>query len=142
MRTGTAYVIIQFAAIVVLLFFTEIRVLSWGSIFQSTAIFLAIWAGKELRKSKLSVFPELKVGAQLIKTGPYRVIRHPMYSSLLLFFLPTLLVGKGLVVIMVYFGLLITLIFKMKYEEKLLKYHFDEYEQYSKKSYHIIPFVY
>ncbi|MFT6165977.1 MAG: protein-S-isoprenylcysteine O-methyltransferase Ste14 [Vicingaceae bacterium] len=124
-------------------------ILSWVTIFQITSIIIAIWAGWELKKSKLSVFPELKDGAQLINTGPYHIIRHPIYSALLLFFLPTVVLGEGSVVlgegsivILVFFVLLTTLIFKMKYEEKILKYHFAEYEQYSKKSFYLIPFIY
>lgn len=89
----------------------------------------------------LSVFPELKKGAQLITTGPDHTLRHPMYSALLLFFLPTMIGGKETVPIVVYFVLLTTLILKIRYEEKILKNLFAEYEQYAKKSFYLIPFV-
>ena len=123
-----------------LLYSTVFHVLSWATIVQLTATVLAIWAGWELNKSRLSVFPELKDGAQLINTGPYRIIRHPMYAALILFFIPTVLSAKGLIV--VFLGLLTTLIFKMKYEEKILKRNFAEYEKYAQKSFYLIPFVY
>mgnify|MGYP006071559911 CR=1 FL=1 len=117
-------------------------ILSWASISQITAIIIAIWSGWELKKSRLSVFSELKGGAHLISTGLYHMIRHPMYSALLLFFLPTVVLGEGPIVILFFFVLLTTLILKMRYEEKILKDHFAEYERYSKNTFYLIPFVY
>jgi len=140
-RPGIIYVFIQFAAIAVLLLYTDFHLFSWIAIFQFIAIALAAWASWELKKSMLSIFPELKKGAQLITTGPYHTLRHPMYSALLLFFLPTMIEGKETVPIVVYFVLLITLILKMRYEEKILKSCFAEYEQYAKNSFYLIPFV-
>lgn len=141
-RAGTTYVVIQFVAIAVLLFYSDFRVFNWLAIFQLGALIVAILAGWELNKSRLSVFPELKEGARLIKSGPYRFIRHPMYLAVLLFFVPTVLNGEGILVAVVFLLLLVNLGLKMKYEEKFLKKHFVEYEQYSKKSNYLIPFVY
>jgi len=136
------YVLMQFLAISALLYFTSFTVMSWSFVVQVIAISLAAWAGWELQKSRLSVLPELKEGAQLIQRGPYRLIRHPMYSSLLLFFIPTALNSGGIAAPLMYLLLLVTLLFKVRYEEKLLNSHFSDYENYSQNSYSLVPFIF
>ncbi|MFY0578128.1 methyltransferase family protein [Cystobacter fuscus] len=78
----------------------------------------------------------------VITTGPYRVVRHPMYAgaSLLLVFTPLALgswVGVSvalLVMLAIAAGLLD--------EEKFLRAHLSGYEEYRKKvRYRLIPFI-
>ena len=44
---------------------------------------IAVWALATMPPRQLRVFPEVATGAQLIRRGPYRWVRHPMYLSVL-----------------------------------------------------------
>ncbi|MBL4708141.1 MAG: hypothetical protein JKY48_06850 [Flavobacteriales bacterium] len=84
----------------------------------------------------------MKEGASLIQTGPYQLIRHPMYSSILLFFFPVLFGQDSIIVYSIYLILLINLILKLKYEEQILLKKFEMYSSYQGKSYRLIPYIY
>lgn len=81
----------------------------------------------------------IKEGHKLVKTGPYRYIRHPIYSSLILVF-----VGSGLLVSN-YIIILCTSIVGFVYylrarkEEQLLKEEFPEYNKYINETKMLIP---
>jgi protein-S-isoprenylcysteine O-methyltransferase Ste14 len=82
----------------------------------------------------------VKVGHELVRTGPYRWVRHPIYSGLILALLGTALdVGeaRGLVaVVLLYIG------FKLKsqLEERLMRGVFGvAYDDYSRSTGAIIP---
>ncbi len=82
-----------------------------------------------------------KVGHQLVKTGPYRLVRHPIYTGVLLMCLgPVIQFGRlhcwlGLAIIAL--GLWI----KLKQEEAIMLRHFPDYSDYCKEVKALIPFV-
>ncbi len=83
-----------------------------------------------------------KQGHELVKTGPYRYVRHPIYTGLLLMCLGTAIaVGRihswlGLLFLCAGFWI------KLKQEESLLLRHFpDEYPAYKKQVKALVPFV-
>lgn len=84
----------------------------------------------------------LKQNHELIQTGPYRWVRHPIYTGLLLMALGTALLGGRLGS---WLGcLLMTLGFwiKLKYEEALLLRHFpDTYPAYQQRVKALVPFL-
>ena len=43
-----------------------------------------IWAVWTMRLSNLSMIPDLKQKSIFVTSGPYKLIRHPMYASVLL----------------------------------------------------------
>ena len=139
---GLRYVFIQFSAIFILLLFSPWRSLSWVTIFFVSATMLGLWAIWTVRKSKLSIFPELKQGSSLVQNGPYRLVRHPMYSAILLFFIPCIIHSVHFLPWVVYGLLAINLFFKMQYEEDLLRKEFKEYKEYAEHTYYMIPFIY
>ncbi len=102
---------------------------------------IIIWARKVLGLN-WSPFAVIKENHELIKTGPYKYVRHPMYSGLLLLF-----IGAA-----VWFWHIAGLVFlcvsifvfwiKAKQEEKLLMEHFTEdYSDYKKHTKALIPFL-
>lgn len=94
------------------------------------------------RSNKFNIPPDVREGSKLVKTGIYKYIRHPMYTAVLLYFIPAL-IHHFTWLRLGYFGiLLVTLLLKINYEEKLLKQAFVEYAQYKKSSWHLLPFVY
>jgi len=78
----------------------------------------------------------------LIERGPYKIIRHPIYSGILVMMLGSSIIIGNL------FGFIWTafcfigLHRKSKQEEKLLENEFGEmYEEYKKKTKMIVPYV-
>lgn len=139
---GLVYVLVQFLAIASLLYYTHFELFGWSFVIHLAAMALAVWAGLALNNSRLSILPEIKEGAQFVQSGPYRLIRHPMYTALLLFFIPTAVNSGNALVPFIFVLLLFTLISKMKYEETMLLHHFSGYQNYSQKTYYLIPYIY
>jgi protein-S-isoprenylcysteine O-methyltransferase Ste14 len=85
----------------------------------------------------------LKEGHRLIRTGPYRLARHPIYTGFL-----TAVLGSAIVVAtgdsMVGFVLIVgAILLKMRREEALMTQEFrDEYRQFKAQVSALIPFVF
>jgi len=114
----------------------------WALIVSFIGLALGFWAVVTMKLDNLSVTPDVKQDARFVVAGPYKVIRHPMYSAVLLTFLPFVLDRPSLFLSIVFLSLLTTLVIKLNYEESLLKNHFKEYEEYAKHSWRLIPFIY
>ena len=104
-------------------------------------VLLGIWSLWVMRRSKLRILPDPSENAVLITEGPYKIIRHPMYSAVLLF-----CAGLNHWVVfeeyMVYIMLFITLVVKLFFEEQMLAEKFENYCHYQLRSYRIVPFIF
>lgn len=58
---------------------------------QVAAFALFVWAVRATRTGRLALAFDLAAAALLVRSGPYRYIRHPFYSSYLLFWGATIL---------------------------------------------------
>ena len=89
-----------------------------------------------------SLAVQLKQQHELIVAGPYRYVRHPIYSGLLLLFSGTaLIVGdwRGIIAVMI---VLISFWLKLKMEERWLSSYFgDAYTRYQTSTKAIIPWI-
>lgn len=128
--------------------YTEIGLLpDWAYILGLSLAFLGlaiiVWGKLTLGRNysnQLLIFQ----GHELVQQGPYKFVRHPIYTGGLLAF-----VGLGLLV-QSWVDLVITLImfgvvfeYRMSVEEKILISEFgDQYLSYSKRVRRLIPFVY
>lgn len=113
-----------------------------GIALESFAVLVGLVSIIVIKNRNLSIFPVPKPGSALIKAGPYRFIRHPMYTAVLLFCFSLLLNHPSLVNIAIWLVLLSTLLIKLRYEEVLLCKKFPEYEIYMKETRRLIPFLY
>jgi protein-S-isoprenylcysteine O-methyltransferase Ste14 len=104
-------------------------------------IALAIWARIILGRN-WSATVTIKQDHQLIRSGPYSVVRHPIYSGLLLALLGTALdVGELRALAAVGIALLIWL-FKSRTEERFMVEQFgEEYEDYRRHTRALVPFI-
>ena len=107
-----------------------------------SAGFLLVIAGIRKHGKNISAVPYPKDGAVLIETGPYRVVRHPMYSGAILmavgwaFFIQGGLTFLYAGVLFVFFD------FKARREELWLQDKFPGYHEYQKRVNKLIPFLY
>ncbi len=109
---------------------------------EVSGILLALWAIFVMKLNNLSVFPDLKEGAIFISNGPYKLIRHPMYLSILVTFTPLVIDHFSFIRLIVLLVIVIDLLFKLQFEEKILIKYFTNYTAYKQNTYKLIPFLY
>jgi len=85
---------------------------------------------------------EVEKGQKVISTGPYAIIRHPMYVAVLtMYVLSPLALGSYWAVLAV-LPLPVLVIFRIKSEEKILIDKFPGYREYTQKvKYRLIPYI-
>jgi protein-S-isoprenylcysteine O-methyltransferase Ste14 len=102
---------------------------------------VTIWARRTLA-GNWSASVTLKEGHELVQAGPYRFVRHPIYSGFFLMALAAALVpcrmrgfaGFGLTVLGFWY--------KLRREEALMMSHFpDDYPRYKSRVKAIVPWV-
>ena len=104
---------------------------------------LSLWSAWVMGMGNFNIQPEVKPKARFVKEGPYRLLRNPMYTGLLLFFGALTISFPGMLHIAAFLLLSIVLVAKIHLEERYLRQRFGtEYEAYQKNTYRIIPLVY
>jgi len=112
-----------------------------GLVLCAFGIIVAIWARVHLGRN-WSDEPALKEGHHLVKTGPYRLLRHPIYSGVLVASVGSALVG-GAVWIAVLVVLILVFTYRMQKEERMLAEEFGEaFYAYKKRTPALIPFLF
>jgi protein-S-isoprenylcysteine O-methyltransferase Ste14 len=99
------------------------------------------WAIWTMRRTKLRIAPEVAEGARLVEDGPYRWVRHPMYSAVLLVMGALLADHFTSARAALWLALLLVLLVKLSFEEKLLEKHFTDYAGYRQRTKRLFPFV-
>jgi protein-S-isoprenylcysteine O-methyltransferase Ste14 len=104
-------------------------------------LFVTLWARWTLGGNWSSAVT-FKQGHELIRTGPYRFVRHPIYTGLLVMALGTAL-DLGQLRCWLALPLMASAFWiKLKQEERLLLRHFpQEYPIYKKQVKALVPFV-
>ena len=92
-------------------------------------------------RSSLTVVPIPKEDGQLSTTGLYRYVRHPMYSSVIIFALGIGLNSGSLIKYLLVLFLYLLFYAKSVYEERYLKLKYPGYEDYAKRIPRFIPFT-
>ena len=113
-----------------------------GGVLLGTALFLATWALAAMRKSRLRIQPIPASDAVLITSGPYRYIRHPMYTAVLTGSAGIASTSNSFLVIPVLLVLAVVLIIKLSWEEKMLVHKFAAYTNYKHRTWRLIPFLF
>ena len=112
-----------------------------GVIMVAAGLGFAVWARWHLG-ANWSGTVTVKVRHELIRTGPYRYVRHPIYTGLLLAIAGTA-VTLGEWRDAIAFGLaLLAFIVKSRIEEHWMGETFAEYATYRRRTAALLPFVY
>jgi protein-S-isoprenylcysteine O-methyltransferase Ste14 len=91
----------------------------------------------------LSVFPKPIDDGQLVQTGIYGLVRHPMYTGVILTALGWALFRTSLIALVLVVVLIVFFDRKAAQEERLLSEKYPDYEAYRARTRHkLIPFLY
>jgi protein-S-isoprenylcysteine O-methyltransferase Ste14 len=123
------------------------QIFSWIFLFIGAYLVIAgvIWlkkAGKPIKSRDEEALFEFEKTSQLVDTGIFKYIRHPLYSSLI--FLTWGIFIKNITVFLFFVAALstaflyLTAIFD---EKECIKYFGDKYREYMKHSKRFIPFL-
>ncbi len=136
-------VALQFLLILLLLLNTSIKsVPALAYVFIILSVILVFWAIAAMQKSKLSILPEPSANAVLITNGPYRFVRHPMYTAIIIGSIGLLISHFSAFSLGCMLALLIILLIKLTWEEKMLSKKFTAYENYMKHTSRLIPYIF
>jgi protein-S-isoprenylcysteine O-methyltransferase Ste14 len=92
--------------------------------------------------SYTSAIIEVSDEQQVISTGPYRIVRHPMYAGALLLLLFTPIALGSFWALLLFIPLSIVIVLRLLDEEKFLSEHLPGYREYCQESrYHLIPLI-
>ncbi|RPJ87566.1 MAG: isoprenylcysteine carboxylmethyltransferase family protein [Acidobacteria bacterium] len=153
-KRGEWYVIVQLVLIGV--FFFGPRTLpglpdwpalrDWISTFAGAILIFAgaalFFAGLLMLGSGLTPLPYPRAKAKLIQTGPYGIVRHPIYAGGLVLAYGWALAVQGWFTLLYATILLVFLDFKSAREERWLVEKFPDYPEYQRRVRRLIPFVY
>ena len=81
--------------------------------FSTTGVVICIWARITLGRNWSSVVV-LKVGHELVQAGPYRFVRHPIYSGIILMFAAIVLLVERAVGILAFCLFVYSFVLKLR----------------------------
>ena len=107
---------------------------------QVLAIAMMPWARRSFQPGQFNIHAEPKEG-QMISSGPYQFIRHPMYASALVIIWSGILGHFSYLNLVI--GVIVTVVISIRImiEEQYLRAHYPEYLDFSRKTKLIIPFI-
>lgn len=114
------------------------NILFLASLVTIFGIVIALYSLSTLGRS-FSIIPQAR---KLVQTGPYKLVRHPVYLGELISILGVVLARPSTITIAIYCLLTALLIYRAFQEEKLLAGIFPEYETYFLRRARFIPGVF
>jgi protein-S-isoprenylcysteine O-methyltransferase Ste14 len=141
--TGFIYTIVSIRQLHILFVPTTIVTQLVAILLCVTGVGIAIWARRVLG-TNWSGIVTLKEDHELIRRGPYRLVRHPIYSGILLAAFGTFLALLPTLQGLICMGFLtLGLRLKSLFEERILSQKFpDQYPQYRREVKALVPFIY
>ena len=110
-------------------------------VITTLGLMILVWARATLA-GNWSADVVLKENHELIERGPYRYVRHPIYTGIIFMGLGGVLLSGTRFAVAVLACVLVLLWLKLSREERLLTVHFpDEYPRYKSRVKALIPFV-
>ena len=112
-----------------------------GGVMMAVGLALAIW-GARLHGAGLQALPYPREGGAVLDTGPYRIVRHPIYSGAVCIAFGWALWRQGWLTLA--YAALLLLLFdaKARREERWLVEKFPSYAAYQRRVRKLVPFLY
>jgi len=132
----------QFALIAAMLFLGYAGLAS----VPAAAVFAAglgfgFWALAHNRLGNFNIRPDIRHGCDMVDGGPYRYVRHPMYTSVLGMMLGVLVGTPTVPELLLFAALLAVLSAKARKEERLWCDHHPGYAAYRTRTRMFVPFL-
>ncbi len=143
---GSILVTLQFGILALLAWLTwpHWQAGSWGGASAAlwlAGIFTGLWAVASNRPGNFNIRPAPKAGGRLVQHGPYRWIRHPMYSALLLIAAGCALAVATLAACLLWLALAAVLSAKAALEEAWMTEAHPEYAGYRARTRRFLPWL-
>jgi protein-S-isoprenylcysteine O-methyltransferase Ste14 len=144
---GSVLVVLQFALIAVLAWLALPGLLSGTTPALAWALWigaaaLGVWALQANRPGNFNIRPAPRVGGALVESGPYRWIRHPMYTSVLGLAAGCVVAAPSLASVAATLALGGVLLAKAHLEERWMAEHHPDYAAYRARSKRFVPFLF
>ena len=108
---------------------------------QLIAIGLMVWARVTFGRRSFHAAANPTAGG-LVTTGPYRIIRHPIYTAACLLGWAAIVVHWSLVGVALGILLLLGALVRMRCEEHLVKQKYPEYVEYARVTKRMVPYLF
>lgn len=106
------------------------------------SVALGLWALSANRLGNFNIRPLPREGGRLIEHGPYRWIRHPMYTALLLAGVAAARFASDLETWLVLAALAAVLVTKARVEERAMSERHPSYREYQQRTRRFVPGLY
>ncbi|MBN1216454.1 MAG: isoprenylcysteine carboxylmethyltransferase family protein [Candidatus Lokiarchaeota archaeon] len=115
-----------------------IRIIGFIGVIISSIIYLLVLRENTYLIKSIEVQEEHKV----IISGPYKYVRHPMYTGIIIFLICHCLALGSLYTLIPAGLFIITFILRTYFEDKMLENDLEGYKEYMKKThYRLIPYI-
>lgn len=146
-RIGSVLVALQLGLMVLLPTLAAPTVLKGNmpigtSLLAAVSLALFVWTLVHNRLGNFNIRPTPKSWGMLVTTGPYKQIRHPMYTSMLLGAASLALMSDPLLGWSAWSALALVLVVKSNLEERWLNEVHPGYSSYHRESKRFIPWVF
>jgi protein-S-isoprenylcysteine O-methyltransferase Ste14 len=108
---------------------------------QLIAVALMVWARVTFGRRSFHAAANPTAGG-LVTTGPYRFIRHPIYTAACLFGWGAIVLHWSLLSVALGILLLLGALVRMICEEQLIKQKYPEYPEYMKVTKRMVPYLF
>jgi protein-S-isoprenylcysteine O-methyltransferase Ste14 len=108
---------------------------------QIAAVGLNVWARRSFEAGTFRV-SAAPAGTSIIRSGPYRVIRHPMYSSALLFIWAAVISHVSALTLTIGVAVTAVVVARVIAEERLLSAQYPTYRDYARSTKALVPFLF
>ena len=113
---------------------------AWGAV-ALCGVALHVWAVATMGPGRVQMSPTTPRHGELITGGPYRFIRHPMYTALLIFCLGFIGSDYAHWKTFIWMGLALVLAWKSQLEERALKSDLAGYAEYAQATWRFAPYL-
>ena len=123
-------------------FLPDLEVYRWiGLLMTIAGVAFAIWARVTLGRN-WSGTVTVKQDHELIRTGPYALVRHPIYTGITLAVFGTAMFDGEIRSIIFILAMLSVFLHKMRMEERFMTEQFgSEYTNYRQRTKALVPFL-